>query len=59
MTIVTTFVHPPIPDRSFDWQAVRDGAEPGDLVGHGATEQQAIDDLLEQEHDSPQGTSHG
>lgn len=43
--IHTTYVYPPIPDRSFDWSAAFDGYEPGDIVGHGATEQEAIEDL--------------
>lgn len=49
--IITTFVHPPIPVRSQDWQAIYDGDEPNDngqmLVGHGATEADAIANLLE------------
>lgn len=48
--IITTFVYPPIPVRCCDWQAHFDGDEPNDdgqmLVGRGATEQEAIDDLL-------------
>lgn len=48
--IITTYVYPPIPIRSMDWQAHFDGDEPNDngamLVGRGATEQEAIDDLL-------------
>jgi hypothetical protein len=47
--IVTHFVHPSIPDRNFDWSAVRDGYEPGDLVGWGRTEQAAIGDLIDLE----------
>lgn len=47
--IVTSFVNPPVPYRHFDWQAVRDGYEPGCFIGRGATEQAAIDDLIEQE----------
>jgi len=49
--IVTQFVNPPIPVRSMDWQAHYDDDEPDDngrmAVGHGATEQDAIDDLTE------------
>lgn len=44
--IITSHVYPPIPIRSFDWSAVRDGYEPGCRIGTGATEQEAIDDLL-------------
>jgi hypothetical protein len=51
--IVTTHVYPPIPFRGADWQAHRDGDEPDDdghmRVGRGATEAEAVDDLLEQE----------
>ena len=51
--IVTQFVYPPIPIRQFDWSAIDDdsydGADDSSCpVGHGATEQDAIDDLLEQ-----------
>lgn len=51
--IITTFVYPPIPIRSMDWQAHFDGDEPDNegrmRVGRGATEQEAIDNLLEGE----------
>lgn len=47
--IVTRFVYPPIPLRQFDWTAVRDSYDEGDPVGQGATEQEAIDDLLAEE----------
>lgn len=47
--IITTFVHPPIPDRSHDWVAHYEGDcedyEHQDPVGHGATEQEAIDNF--------------
>ncbi len=56
--IKTSFVHPPIPIRSFDWQAWDDNTYDCDCdedgffsncpLGHGATEQEAIDDLLQQ-----------
>lgn len=48
MTIITTFVKPPIPFTDWDWAATQEGYEPGDLVGYGATEQDAIDDLNKQ-----------
>lgn len=50
MKIRTEHVFPPIPDRRFDWSAVDDETYdgPGSLVGWGATEQEAIDDLLQQ-----------
>lgn len=38
----------PIPLRQFDWEAVMDNYEPGCPIGYGRTEQEAIDDLLEQ-----------
>lgn len=57
MNIRTHYSPKPIPSPQYDWQAVRDdydgapdaGPRP---VGHGATEQEAIDDLLQQLEDS-------
>lgn len=55
--IHTSHDYPPIPDRSMDWSAVednydcdcdQDGYFSNSPVGHGATEREAIDDLLEQ-----------
>jgi hypothetical protein len=46
--IVTTYIYPPIPDRSFDWQAASSDYDEGWPIGHGKTEQEAIADLLEQ-----------
>lgn len=56
--IRTSFEYPPIPVRSMDWSAVDDDTYDCDCdqdgfftscpIGHGATEQEAIDDLLEQ-----------
>jgi hypothetical protein len=46
-TIVTLCICPPIPDRSFDWCAYYDGDEEGGPRGYGATEQEAVNDLLE------------
>lgn len=49
MNIKTEHVFPPIPDRSYDWLAYdSDNYEPGCPIGSGATEQEAIDDLMEQ-----------
>ncbi len=50
MKIVTEFVYPPIPIRSFDWLAIDDDTYDGltGPMGWGTTEQAAIDDLLEQ-----------
>jgi hypothetical protein len=48
--IKTSHDFPAIPDRRFDWSAVDDDTYdgPGCPIGRGATEQEAIDDLLEQ-----------
>ncbi len=45
--IETRIINPPIPVRFFDWCAFEESYEPGRPIGHGATEQEAIDDLLE------------
>lgn len=39
---------PPIPTQAFDWSATADGYEPGSPIGYGPTEQDAIDDLIDQ-----------
>lgn len=44
----STFVNPPIPIRCFDWSCVGDDYEPGDVQGWGYTEEEAIQDYLEQ-----------
>lgn len=44
--IVTTHVYPPIPCRKFDWCAYPDGEEENGDYGWGATEDEAIDDLV-------------
>jgi hypothetical protein len=46
----TSFDYPPIPVRGVDWSAVDDRTYDGEgcEIGRGATEQEAIDDLLEQ-----------
>jgi hypothetical protein len=45
--IVTNYIHPPVPPRQFDWLAMYD-CDDGDSPrkGYGATEQEAINDLL-------------
>ena len=50
MKIKTHYVYPPIPIRNFDWSAVDDDTYdgPGSPIGYGRTEQDAIDDLLDQ-----------
>ena len=47
MKIRTDYWAKPIPLRCFDWSAVDDNYEPGQPIGHGATEQEAIANLLE------------
>ncbi len=44
--IQTSPIFPPIPIRGLDWAAHFDNYEPGQPIGHGATEQEAIEDLL-------------
>jgi hypothetical protein len=48
--IETEYRPKPIPFRGFDWIAIDAGSfdGPGSPYGHGATEQEAIDELLEQ-----------
>lgn len=61
MEIRTNFDYPPIPNRNMDWSAWIDGSidpdwdgeseqfvQPGLCVGHGRTEQEAIEDLKSQ-----------
>jgi hypothetical protein len=50
--IITSFDYPPIPIRQYDWSAIRDDYDAGDLIGYGRTEQEAIDNLKEQEDDN-------
>ena len=47
--IVTHYNPPPIPYRGWDYCALREGDTGEDLTGHGATEAEAIADLLEAE----------
>jgi len=47
--IVTRHICPPVPSKAFDWEATRESYEPGWPIGHGPTEQAAIDNLIEQE----------
>jgi len=48
MKIVTHHDKPPIPIRSMDWSATLDDYEPGDPIGHGETEGEAVADLIMQ-----------
>lgn len=47
LRIRTEFVHPPIPDRRFDWAAWIDGQEESNIIGRGLTESDAVTQLLE------------
>ena len=47
--IITHYDPPPIPMRNCDWSAVRDSYEPGWPIGLGATEAEAIADLIMEE----------
>lgn len=47
--IVTKYDPPAIPMRDCDWSAVYDDYDLGSPIGHGATEQEAIDDLKMEE----------
>lgn len=53
--IITNFDYPPIPVRKFDWSAVLDGYDGAedshDPIGRGATEKEAVADLIEQLED--------
>lgn len=44
-TIVTVFVHPPIPLRQFDWCAYFESEEESGARGWGLTELEAVRDL--------------
>jgi hypothetical protein len=46
--IKTHFVYPPIPLRCYDWCAYVEGYEPGNTIGYGRTEAEAIEDLKNQ-----------
>jgi len=46
LPIRTSYDAKPIPSRGFDWCATLEDYEPGDAMGWGATEQEAIADLL-------------
>lgn len=49
---IETYYDPkPDPCRRFDWEAVRDGYDLGCLIGYGATEEEAVADLLDMEEE--------
>lgn len=47
--IATEQINPPIPTRQYDWEAIRKPYDEGDLIGYGATQEEAIKDLKEKE----------
>lgn len=47
MIIITQYIYPPILIRRFDWSAVIDNYEPGNPIGYGETEEEAIKELKE------------
>ena len=49
--IITTHIYPPIPIRQYDWEAFRCSYDEGDAIGYGRTEQEAINDLINQENE--------
>jgi hypothetical protein len=52
----TTYDPKPIPVRKFDWSATARDYEPGDPIGYGATESEAVKDLREQIEDAANGS---
>lgn len=48
LRVVTSYDPPPIPVPFYDWTATTEDYEPGDLIGWGATEEEAVADLREQ-----------
>jgi hypothetical protein len=44
--IRTEYVNPPVPSRQFNWSAVYESYEPGDRIGWGETEAEAVAELL-------------
>ena len=48
MSVRTSFDYPPIPIRQFDWSAIDDNTYDGEgcRIGHGATEAEAVVDLI-------------
>lgn len=41
----------PIPSKDYDWSAVRENWDLGEPIGYGATEKEAINNLLELEEE--------
>lgn len=49
--IITEYDPPPIPLRQWDFNARREGSDEGDPIGYGATEDEAIANLLSLEEE--------
>lgn len=47
LPVVTSYICPPIPTNRFDWCAYPEGCEEDGNYGWGATEQEAIENLME------------
>lgn len=47
MKIITECIYPPISIRTMDWSAASDNYEPGLPLEYGATEKEAIENLLD------------
>lgn len=58
MRIETDYWAKPIPDRRFDWSATTSDYEPGQPIGHGRTEAEAVADLMAQ-LDACRPSTHG
>jgi hypothetical protein len=52
--IITAYINPPIPERSFDWVAYRVDVEEYGRKAFGSTEEEAIAELLEREAEDAQ-----
>lgn len=52
LSIITAYVHPPIPPREFDWCAHRDGSEESGPYGWGLTREEAVMELIRQEDET-------
>ena len=55
--IETSYNPAPIPIRNIDWSATTSDYEAGDPVGRGATEAEAVADLIDQLDEEPEETS--
>jgi len=49
--IITEYDKTPVPSRNYYWSAFRENFDLHEPIGYGATEQEAIDDLLEKEEE--------